>query len=278
MIHVCFGLHDADGRYSKFTGTTLTSIFENTDSEVTAHILHDATLTDDNRDKFLSLAERYNQFVKFYNVDKLDVGENSPIKKFLSYAEKSYLSVATTFRLLLPKFLSVNIEKVIYLDSDVIVNLDITELWQIELGDKILGVVPEIYNEINTSVRFDLCRAGLVKAEDYFNSGVLIINAKLFRAVQNFMTDRINFLIEHSECKFLDQDLLNYCFSTRTLKLPAKFNRFLESVNDNGEGLIERNIYHYAGGRMGFEVANDLKRLWMDYFLKSGWLDSESRR
>ena len=36
MIEVCFGLHDADGRYSKFTGTTLTSIFENTCAEVTA--------------------------------------------------------------------------------------------------------------------------------------------------------------------------------------------------------------------------------------------------
>ena len=29
MIHVCFGLHDKDGRYSKFTGTAMTSLFEN---------------------------------------------------------------------------------------------------------------------------------------------------------------------------------------------------------------------------------------------------------
>ena len=45
MIHVCFGLHDGDGRYSKFTGTMITSIFANTTAQVTAHILHDATLT-----------------------------------------------------------------------------------------------------------------------------------------------------------------------------------------------------------------------------------------
>ncbi|MBQ4404635.1 MAG: hypothetical protein II857_09525 [Selenomonadaceae bacterium] len=29
MIHVCFGLYDKTGRYSKFTGTTICSIFEN---------------------------------------------------------------------------------------------------------------------------------------------------------------------------------------------------------------------------------------------------------
>ena len=29
MIHVCFGLYDKDGRYSKFTGTTMLSMFEN---------------------------------------------------------------------------------------------------------------------------------------------------------------------------------------------------------------------------------------------------------
>ena len=71
MIQVCFGLHDADGHYSKFTGTTLTSIFENTCAEVTAHLLHDDTLTQDNREKFSALARRYNQTIKFYNVEKL---------------------------------------------------------------------------------------------------------------------------------------------------------------------------------------------------------------
>ena len=30
MIQVCYGLYDKDGRYSKFTGTSMLSIFENT--------------------------------------------------------------------------------------------------------------------------------------------------------------------------------------------------------------------------------------------------------
>ncbi|MBR3050926.1 MAG: hypothetical protein IKG61_05695 [Selenomonadaceae bacterium] len=60
MIHVCFGLYDKTGSYSKFTGTAMLSLFENTSADVTVHILHDETLTQDNREKFIYLAGRYN--------------------------------------------------------------------------------------------------------------------------------------------------------------------------------------------------------------------------
>ena len=65
MIHVCFCFRDKTGRYAKFAGTSMLSVFENTDSEVTVHILHDDTLTPDNRDKFSYLAGRFSKFVKF---------------------------------------------------------------------------------------------------------------------------------------------------------------------------------------------------------------------
>ena len=84
MIHICFGLYDKTGRYSKFTGTTMLSIFDNTNSEVTVHILHDNTLTQDNRDKFIYLAGRYNQHVKFYNAEELCADKINFIKSNLS--------------------------------------------------------------------------------------------------------------------------------------------------------------------------------------------------
>ena len=274
MIQVCFGLHDADGHYSKFTGTTLTSIFENTCAEVTAHLLHDDTLTADNREKFSALARRYNQQIKFYNVEKLCPNEINDIVNLRPSIKKLWFSVAAIYRLLIPQLITADVEKIIYLDSDIIVNLDINELWQIELGDKILGVIPENFNGINVLERFDLCRDGLVKADDYFNSGVLLINAKLFRDMQSHLMDGIKFIAAHDQYSSFDQDILNYCFAARALKLPAKFNRFLETANDDGKGVVERNIYHYAGGRMGFETNEPLKRLWMENYLKSGWLDA----
>ena len=144
MIHVSFGLYDKTGRYSKFVGTTMLSLFENTTAAVTVHLLHDHTLTTDNREKFLQLAARFGQAVKFYNVEDFSDKLNEFIK-YVPNVKSSHLSVGTMYRFLLPQILSPEIKKLIYLDADIIVNLDLNELWQIDLGEKILAAVPEIF-------------------------------------------------------------------------------------------------------------------------------------
>ena len=120
MIHVCFSLHDKSGRYSKFTGTAILSIFENTNSPVTVHILHDPTLTADNRDKFISLAGRYSQAVKFYNVEEFCSKELKDIVAFFPAVKNHYATVGMFYRFLLPQILPDDIDKCIYHDSDIL--------------------------------------------------------------------------------------------------------------------------------------------------------------
>ena len=267
MIHICFGLHDADGRYSKFTGTAVTSIFGNTNSEVTAHILHDATLTDDNRNKFSRLARQFNQLVKFYNVEELCPNEIKVLRGRLADKIKMRFSIGAFYRLMIKKIFDGG--KVIYLDSDVIVNLDITELWNQDAENFPVAAVPEIEATQNHMLKDKfLLNAGVVKVEDYFNSGVILFN--LDKISEDFFQDGVQFLIDNPQCASPDQDILNAFFAENYLKLDREFNSFVETDD------AAKKIYHYAGHQMGFEVANDLKRLWMDYFLKSGWLDAES--
>jgi len=132
MVHVCFGLHDEDGRYSKFTGTAILSMFENCPAPppcITVHILHDNTLADDNREKFLSIAESYGQLIKFYNVEKICADEINYISQLFKMEHTSEIfSIGKFYRLLAPQIFPDEIEKIIYLDSDIIVNLDINEL------------------------------------------------------------------------------------------------------------------------------------------------------
>ena len=283
MIHVCFGLYDKTGSYSKFTGTAMLSLFENTSADVTVHILHDDTLTQDNREKFIYLAGRYNQLVKFYNVEELCPDKISEMIKLIPYAKTSRLSVAALYRLLIPQIFPADIDKCIYLDSDIIVNLDIKELWQIELGDKVFAAVPEILSyKTNDSMKyfFPLCEDGIVKCEDYFNSGVLLMNLNRLRNEENKITDGLIFCSKnHKYQGYGDQDILNYCFSTQALKLPAKFNRFSQYVRLEKES-PGKKIYHYAGGSFGLGLGANMKdflnRLWMNYFIKSPWFDTEA--
>ncbi|MBQ3695322.1 MAG: hypothetical protein IJQ77_07865, partial [Synergistaceae bacterium] len=60
-VHVVMLVYDPQGTYSQHAGVVMTSIFENTQSKVIVHILHDETLTQDNRQKLIRTAGKYSQ-------------------------------------------------------------------------------------------------------------------------------------------------------------------------------------------------------------------------
>ena len=284
MIHICFGLHDRNGLYSKFTGTTLLSVFANTASEVTAHILHDGTLTQANREKFVYLAGRYGQRVEFHNVEKLFAEK---ILAPLSEKFQALYSEAAMYRFLIPHVLPATVDKVIYLDSDVIVNLDIEELWRIRIVGEPLAAVPVSYQnaDIQAGIKrarkmFRMCEDGGVKAAEYFNSGVLLMNLNSFRDEDDTIISAIESIAVYPEYEFLDQDVLNYCFAARALRLPVKFNRAVRYERTEGKGVVANKIYHYAGQNHAWSFNLDMKdafsRLWMDYFIKSPWFDVQT--
>ena len=282
MIHVSFGLYDKTGRYSKFVGTTMLSIFENTTAAVTVHILHDKTLTDENREKIFSVAARFGQTVNFYNVENFS-DELEEFTRYVPGVRELRVSVGALYRLLTPQILSPEIKKLIYLDADIIVNLDLNELWQIDLGGKILAGVPEIltYESADKMINtFNLCAYGFVKPEDYFNSGVLLIDLKFLRGEEAAIKRGLLFRSQNTFAQdYLDQNVLNYCFASRALKLPTKFNRFALYARRDKEQ-PSKKIYHYAGGNFGYGLTLDmndaLNRLWLKYFAKTPWFNEET--
>ena len=286
MIHVCFALYDPARHYSKFTGTAILSLFENTNSKVTVHFLHDNTLTDDNREKFIQIAERYGQILKFYNVEELCTKDVEKIKEYFPNVGVDRHSIATFYRFFIMHLLPQEIEKVIYLDSDIIVNLDITEFWQIELRDKPFGAVPEFYqiSDRDVSIKnrkkyITICTEGVVNPEDYFNAGVMLINLKMLREEKATISAGMKFISEHPQFKLLDQDILNYCFSTTYLKLPLKFNRFVLRARTENEWSIEKKIYHYATSRtcLVMDSRDPYNQLFMSYFMKTPWVDADTK-
>ena len=278
MIHVCYCFRDKTGRYAKFAGTSMLSLFENTHSKVTVHILHDDTLTDENRDKFSYIAGNYDQIVKFYNLSELCPDKIAEIIKLIPEIEKSRVTIGALYKLLIPKLLPKDIHKVVFLEPDTLVNLDITELWQIELGDKVMGVVPEKENGTNCDKAFLLCSEGKVEPEDYFNSGVLLMNLDILQNEEKAIMQGIKFRGYNPNQNFLDQTILNYCFSACTVKLPLKFNIFARTERRNPDYTLGEKIYHFVGraSKIGIEMNDPLNRLWMNYFIKTPFFDTEA--
>lgn len=81
-------------------------------------------------------------------------------------------SVAAYTRLALAEALP--LRRVIYLDSDVIVRHDLTQLWATDLSGAVLGAVPDV-------AFADRERLGFSSTAPYFNSGVLLIDLDRWR-------------------------------------------------------------------------------------------------
>ena len=278
MIHVCFSIHT----HYKLMGTAMLSIFENTNSKVTVHIFHENILMNDTRDKFIQIADRYGQQLKFYNVEELCVEELAYLKE--CYLHKPLgLSMATFYKIFFPQLLlPQGIEKAIYIDSDIIVNLDIAELWQVELGDKPFAAVSEYDQHKDKNFFCNILRkqhATIVKnLEDYFNGGLLLMNLPVLRNEEATIKAGMKFIGEqHPKYPYYDQDILNYCFSTRYLKLPVKFNKLVFRSRMQNDYVTKGNMCHYAGKGSAFimDSRDPYSRLFMDYFIKTPWVDAD---
>ncbi len=102
--------------------------------------------------------------------------------------------------------------KVVYLDTDTIVNGDLNELFKINIDNYELACVDDLYNWLNP-YRW--------KVKHYFNSGVLLLNMKEIRKTKLFKKSRE--LVANKKMISPDQDALNFLVRKK-LVLPEKFN------------------------------------------------------
>jgi lipopolysaccharide biosynthesis glycosyltransferase len=212
-------------------------MFSNTRSKVRATILHDDTLTPDNRRRFERTAERFGQAVDFLDVGERVFDVTANPDSFLQ------LTRGTLFRLLLPELLPD--PRVIYLDCDVVVNLDIAELWALRPEDAGLSLAA-VKDSWVSRYRVHGFRAKLRNwvmghaPQEYFNAGVLLMNFARIRERHNLLKESREFFERYNLLSDdADQDFLNTAFRGDVMLVDGRFNDFYGS-----EG---RYIMHFAG-------------------------------
>ena len=285
-IHVALAVYDPKGTYSQHAGVTVTSIFENTKSKVTVHILHDDTLTDLNRERFLNTAKRYGQIIDLINVEEYKNKIGGETLKNIP----DHWSVGTLYRLFIPEVLS-GLDKVIYLDCDIIVKLDIAELWNVDIGDNALGGVRDCFADDEHYKLLPLYLKTNFKinkfvVKNYINAGVLIMNLKKIRELGDFTKIAFNWLIRHAHSAIhFDQDALNSIFMNSIKFIDSKFDYFNYYhpcsgilANRGKPDILPRGgcIIHYIGGPKPWKnfPLNKADRLYWSTLFKSEWLSS----
>ncbi len=135
-----------------------------------------------------------------------------------------YVSQAALFKFKTPELFPM-FDKVIYLDSDIIVQDDLTEFYNTNLENEYAGVVKDFYSHV---LEFDHLR---VKREFYFNSGVMLLNIKKIRE-DNISEKLIAEKLSSLYSKFMDQDVFNIVFNGNVKLLSFRYNYMLRSGRD----------------------------------------------
>lgn len=126
-----------------------------------------------------------------------------------------HFSVANYFRLLAADL--IDEEKVLYLDSDILVLGDITPLWDLEMDRYPLAAVTDLI------VR-DFHRLDLVESQGYFNSGVMMMNLKVWREL-DLGKKVLSYIFSNSKnIIYADQCGLNGFLQGNWLRLDLKWN------------------------------------------------------
>ncbi len=249
-----------DNKYVKYFGVLLQSIIDNSNPDKKYDLLIFETDIENRNKKLLLNMLPENFSLRFFNITEY-ISENFGK---LNFNVKKYWSISTFYRLFVP-FITDGYKKLLYLDSDMCVNHNIDELFEIDMRDKELIAVRDTFSPIldsNISRRIYMCEElGLNKPDEYFNAGMVLFN------FGNIDIDKYrNSLKKAFEIKdlwFLDQDIMNIIFEDKTKLIHNRYNFMLDGIiynknfvdeisgeykNNYVEAMGNPYIVHYSGG------------------------------
>jgi lipopolysaccharide biosynthesis glycosyltransferase len=147
------------------------------------------------------------------------------LTRFSEFAHRMpWVSPMTYARLQLHESLESSIERVIFLDSDILVLDDLEDLSSVDLHGQTIGAVPDAH--VDPALRKGLKRPeheGVPQLAGYFNAGILVVDLPKWRA--NGIADRaLRYLSEHANLPYGDQDALNAACDGIWMRLPSRWN------------------------------------------------------
>jgi lipopolysaccharide biosynthesis glycosyltransferase len=255
--------------YAPFCGVMLCSMFENTkqSNKITIFIV-DMGISELNKNKLGSLVSFYGGKIKYLNfklneLPKMKIGAQG---------------ISSLVRIFM--FSKVKANRLVYLDSDIIINGKIEELYSINLGEKILGAVLDVYSQ---QERFK--SLGIPQNSKYFNAGVLVIDLKKWRNKK--VDQRIKKEISSGrDYPHIDQDILNCVLYNEWKELDPSWN----VVSNAYEGIMMKKswrisnkelliilrspkIVHFTGPikPWAYLSVHPLKRDWEKYLKMTPW-------
>lgn len=230
-----------DDNYLQHCVAMLCSLYENNrNSHFCLHLLVNS-LSQDGRNIISELGKRYDNETIVHEIDESLV-ENLSMNTWAVFNGKNMYSIATYYRIFLPSILPEIVDKILYLDCDVIVLDDVSELYHLNMEGYGIAAV----KDASPFDSYHRNKMGLGLQHSAFCAGVMMINLAYWR--ENKCQEK---LLEYSSRKWdnaylQDQDALNYVFRDRWLVLPYKWGKTPCSIVPFDNDQKSYDCYEYA--------------------------------
>ena len=257
-----------DNNYIMPTIVAMTSILENrnSDTKIDFYMMLSGEVPQDSKNKILSLQKKYLNC----NITLIDMKD-----KLKELFINKYLTTATYYRLMLPSLLP-HLDKVLYLDVDIIVRKDLSELFNYNIdnfylsgvlaynGNSKLNRFKWRLNNIKTDFYMQKYGGDIYK-KSYINAGVMVVNLNKMRKdnIEPKLLDcakSYNFLT-HDQCA------LNMVCYGKILNIPPIYNT--TSVDNDNSNQV---IVHYLGKDKPWSSPESKNAdLWWEYAQKTDY-------
>nr|WP_273838819.1 lipopolysaccharide 3-alpha-galactosyltransferase [Providencia rettgeri]ELR5151648.1 lipopolysaccharide 3-alpha-galactosyltransferase [Providencia rettgeri] len=212
-LHISYGI---DRNFLYGCGISIASLLKtNSDISFSFHVFTDY-FDDEQSRLFKALAEQYKTSIKIYLVDCEQL-KSLPSTKNWSYA--------TYFRFIIADYFSNQLERMIYMDADIMCQGSLRPLLDIQFEhNQVAAVVPE-RDSVWWQKRADALGIPSI-ASGYFNAGFLVLNLVNWskfdistKAMELLSQDAVK-----AKLSYLDQDILNMLLTGKVIYLDGKYN------------------------------------------------------
>lgn len=213
MANIPHIVYATDDNFAEILGVSLVSLYENSKDvdDIIVYVL-DSGISDENIEKLKSLPQKYGRsdlsFIKATDISKeLSMSVNLDRGSLSQYA-----------RLFVSSVLPAELDRVLYLDCDIIINKSISELWNLGIKGKTIAALKDAFSK-QYRKNIDLDPDDIM-----FNSGVMLIDLDKWRR-ENVESKLLEFIRKkNGKIQQGDQGALNAILSKETFCLEPRFN------------------------------------------------------
>lgn len=175
-------------------------------------------------------------------------------------------------RIFIPYFTPANTEKVLYLDVDMIVNRDISDLWKVDISNHIIAAVTDATAaHIRNNVK-NFAELNIPGDSKYFNSGLLLINIAKWKEnnVTSNVISAVNDNRKHTQ--FSDQYGLNVTLVDKWLELDPLWNYYANGTHPTPYII---HFFHRKPFYRSYFNSEAYQKTFYSYLNQTNWKDSK---